>query len=653
MMARFQQVAPKAIIQGFQITSLSLPNGMVSLNWTNGGVLFEVEGTPDLQLGPWSTIGNKTTAHTATFPQDFNHFFRIVGSNSLPISITHTNPQTLTWSTPDTDVSDSLQTFTIKRSTDGGVTYPTTVGTRPAGGPYTIDDNTPIPQGTVFTYDVFETTANGVVVPYAPVSAVSSQPGSVIWTTTLGVSSGSQLGRGPIACDSNGFIYLAGQFFGTVDFSGTGGVQGVSKLTSHNAAKDLFIAKYTSAGVLVWVKAYGIDNQNVGPTCIALDGSGNIVIGGQYHVTINLGGQTFVSHNDPNNPLNHTADCFVVKYDSSGNHVWSISFGAEADDFVTSVGADSNGNVLACGTMYIQNQQIVNIGGINRQYFAGGNTFFLVQFTPNGSAGLAVANWIAATFQSLGALADFPFLAVDKRINPVTHLPYDNIFAVFGSAGPVTYGSTDTTLSGTTYPGSVDVLSEWSSSGALITSKIIVTGASSQGTPSATAKNLSIDSNGDIVFSGGMATGSASGLADFGNGSVDGGEAGGFVAKYSGTDFHLLWRAITHSSGGYKGDSVVTVTATSIDSLNNIYFSGYLSCVPTRNVDFKDSSDVVQKQIHTSSFTDTTVWVAKYSPSGNISWVNSYGPQSSFGNGVSLGDPVLDGPGSTLIKVAH
>src|SRR6185369_343869 len=99
------------------------------------------------------------------------------------------------------------------------------------------------------------------------------------WAKGLG-STGADVGLG-VAVDSSGNIISAGYFQGSVDFGG-----GVP-LTSAGGV-DLFIAKYTAAGVHVWSKRFGATGNEM-VSSIALDASGNIFLGGSFTGTGNFG----------------------------------------------------------------------------------------------------------------------------------------------------------------------------------------------------------------------------------------------------------------------------------------------------------------------------------------------------------------------------
>src|SRR6185503_4704104 len=82
-----------------------------------------------------------------------------------------------------------------------------------------------------------------------------SSDGTHLWSKSIG---GADITTGRhIAIDANRNILLIGDFASTVNFGGTS----VSRVGS----RDMFLAKYTSAGNLTWVRTYG---TNVPAPCL-------------------------------------------------------------------------------------------------------------------------------------------------------------------------------------------------------------------------------------------------------------------------------------------------------------------------------------------------------------------------------------------------
>jgi hypothetical protein len=79
---------------------------------------------------------------------------------------------------------------------------------------------------------------------------------------------------------------VAGYFDDTATFGGT-------NLTSRGGS-DIFVAKYDSAGTLAWVKQEGGANNDYGDG-IAVNGTGNIYVTGDFSGDATFGGTTITS----------------------------------------------------------------------------------------------------------------------------------------------------------------------------------------------------------------------------------------------------------------------------------------------------------------------------------------------------------------------
>lgn len=137
-----------------------------------------------------------------------------------------------------------------------------------------------------------------------------------------------------ITTDASGNVYLTGRFDGTCDFDpGSGTANKVSAGSS-----DIYIAKYTQNGNLIWVitmggtgldRGYGMD----------IDANGNIYLAGTFSLSVDLNpGAGIALHTS----LGGT-DMFVAKYDSSGNYIWSKAFGEINTEFAEAIALDGNG----------------------------------------------------------------------------------------------------------------------------------------------------------------------------------------------------------------------------------------------------------------------------------------------------------------------
>ncbi|MBL0096296.1 MAG: hypothetical protein IPP46_07150 [Bacteroidetes bacterium] len=140
--------------------------------------------------------------------------------------------------------------------------------------------------------------------------------------------------------DGSGNIYVTGRFDGTCDFDPGAGT--VNKTSA--GSSDIYIAKYSSAGNLIWAISTGGTGLDRG-YCLDVDATGNIYLAGTFAGTVDLdpgpGTSTHISAGG--------TDMFVAKYDSSGNFVWSKAFGLLNTEYAEAIALDGNGFFLPYG----------------------------------------------------------------------------------------------------------------------------------------------------------------------------------------------------------------------------------------------------------------------------------------------------------------
>jgi hypothetical protein len=178
-----------------------------------------------------------------------------------------------------------------------------------------------------------------------------------------------------IAVDALGNVYVAGEYSGTSDFD-----LGVGTFNMTGAGSgDIFFAKYSSSGALIWAKSIG-GSGNETLYRLALDTSGNVYIVGYYTGTVDF---------DPNGGITNLSgvggtEGYFAKYNSSGSLVWAKKIAGTLSDGVMGITADNAGNVYVTGYfsgtvdfdpgLGIQNLTSVSgIDGFIGKYDVGGN----------------------------------------------------------------------------------------------------------------------------------------------------------------------------------------------------------------------------------------------------------------------------------------
>lgn len=189
-------------------------------------------------------------------------------------------------------------------------------------------------------------------------------------------SAGFDMGKRVAVTPDGGFV-IAGLFGGTVDFD-----PGAGRTLLHASGDtDIFVAKYSSAGSLEWVRQFGgseareeITDQDVidvaarpyraggafvngvgadprgageyvNDLAVAPDGSVFLVGSFRGRVDFNPGqGRKIFTTYD-----NDYHDAFVVKLNGSGQYVWAARFGGRFTDAANALALDSAGNIYVTG----------------------------------------------------------------------------------------------------------------------------------------------------------------------------------------------------------------------------------------------------------------------------------------------------------------
>ena len=185
----------------------------------------------------------------------------------------------------------------------------------------------------------------------------------------------AQLAVGP-----NREVYFAGSYQGRVALD----TPGAARTPLPDAVSGVFLARYTAAGTLDWVRTGNA--PGAGPTStglvglavhgLAVDGAGNAYLAGN----ASAGGAVFGNVSLP--PRGGT-DVYLLKYDARGQLLWGHQEGSAGDDGVGDVATDGAGNAyLLAGFFKGQARfgRFALTGGSQYQNMA------LVKYDPAGEA---------------------------------------------------------------------------------------------------------------------------------------------------------------------------------------------------------------------------------------------------------------------------
>jgi hypothetical protein len=352
--------------------------------------------------------------------------------------------------------------------------------------------------------------------------------GTLVWVRSVG-GTGDDRGRA-ITVDAGGNIFVTGHFSSpTITFD---------TITLTSTSADLFIAKYNTAGRVIWAKSAVGNNASEYSQSIAIDNTGSAYITGYYYSasvvfdTITL-----------TNPYTTTGGYkyFVARYDINGNVAWAKTVQG-ANNIGNGINVDGFGNSYVTGTY---------MGAATFNTFTltskGSNDFFTVKYD-----GLGNVLWAQTAG---GSSADVPNgISIDGSGN--------SYVAGYFKSNPVTVGTITLTASGA--PDGDMLLIKYNAAGAVQWAKK----AYSYSNDAALA--IATDATGNSYVAGYYNGSSITFTTGFTLNSPGATTAIGdmFVVKYN-TAGTVQWVKNLMSSLGAWGNSIA------LDANSNLYFTGF------------------------------------------------------------------------------
>ena len=179
-----------------------------------------------------------------------------------------TGDSNATWGSPVRAYTSGTDTFAVKLSSSGSLTWNTFLGGSGSDSGYSIAVDG---SGNVYVAGSSNATWGSPVRAYtSSIDACAvklDSSGSLIWNTFLG-GTGSDTGRG-VAVDGSGNVYVTG------DSSATWG----SPWRAYTSGTDTFATNLNSSGSLTWTGFLGGTGTDYGQS-VAVDGSGNVYVAG-------------------------------------------------------------------------------------------------------------------------------------------------------------------------------------------------------------------------------------------------------------------------------------------------------------------------------------------------------------------------------------
>ena len=431
-----------------------------------------------------------------------------------------------------------------------------------------------------------------------------------------------------IAVDSAGNSYVTGDFSDTVTF-GAGEANETTLITTPDYS--FFIAKYSGAtGQLLWAKQAGGGWMTRGEG-IAVDSAGNIYVTGFF-----IEDATFGAGEANETTLTWTgdwADIFVAKYDGiTGQLLWVKMAGgidsAESADYAWGIAVGSTGNIYVTGGFSYtvtfgageaNETSLTNIGAYD--------SLFVANY--NGTNGQL--DWA----KQAGGEGDFPWendirgfgIAVDSA---------GNIYVTGEFTGTIVFGagevneSTLTSSSGDYTDCDSFVAKYNGTTGQLVWAK------QAGGVDWTSGQGITVDSAGNSYV-----TGYFTGTTIFGAGEANETTLTSdryeesednfwftnalFVAKYNSSG-ELTW--VKQAGGAAISWDAIYGQGIAVDSAGNTYVTG----------DFSGTVTFGAGEANETTLTGDGFFVARYSSSGELTWVKQAGGGESYAyaNGIAV-----------------
>jgi hypothetical protein len=178
-----------------------------------------------------------------------------------------------------------------------------------------------------------------------------------------------------VQTDATNTIFVTGFFDETVDFDPTVGVS----LQTSRGLEDIFLAKYTPEGQLIWVNSFGGPGSDAGRG-VAVTLTGQVWVSGHFSDVVDFNPNT----DDATLTAQGLDDIFVATYSGQGGYIRSLRIGGNENDEVNGMHMDATGNILLTG-MFKGN---VDFNPSSFTYFLGSHgedDGFVIKLSPSGT----------------------------------------------------------------------------------------------------------------------------------------------------------------------------------------------------------------------------------------------------------------------------
>jgi hypothetical protein len=161
--------------------------------------------------------------------------------------------------------------------------------------------------------------------------------GNILWAKgSYALGTGGANGQ-HVSTDINGNVYVTGTYTRFVSFD--------SHVLDSVSYNNTFIVKYDTGGNVVWAINTPDNGNQMGYLTNVVDASGNIYEMGYFQNPALILGTDTILNAGPST----TSDIFIIKYDSSGNIIWTKGGNGENTDYAHNIAIDVAGNFYIAG----------------------------------------------------------------------------------------------------------------------------------------------------------------------------------------------------------------------------------------------------------------------------------------------------------------
>lgn len=384
--------------------------------------------------------------------------------------------------------------------------------------------------------------------------------------------------------DNKGHVFMTGRFFGTLDIDPGPDVFELSAVGTNNG----FISKFDTSGNFIW--GIGLIGGEVYWSSVIVDENQNIYSSGFFYGVVDFdpGPGIYNLTNTNTNPNQTSGDIFVAKWDSSGNLIWAKNFQGNSHDRVFSFSLDDHQNIYLAGDF---NDSIDADPGTNVYTLKGINTYniFISKLDKDG-------NFIwAKTFEGTNQSTAFR----------IAYHATGYIYVTGDYIGNVNFGTTLDTSSTPSSGTRASYIVKMDTLGTLIWVKLFESSFSTD------IRSFVTDSIGNIYL-----TGRFNGTTDFDPSdeiyelsTLTSQDDDIFICKlnYNG---ELIWaKQIGANVFSDEGGSDIA-----IDSMKNLYISGYISNTAAVDVNPGPETFILSTDIHAEGI------ILKLDSNGVFNW---------------------------------